>query len=124
MMIAKLYTDWLYQFRVKLFRSLPAPDGLLIELEYVTGRIIIQAIATKNFSRYLSICVHSILPHAWKVSNISKVTFMKLSREAVIKTLKTLLNMVASAIPERDPEELHETISIAWKANIKNIHIR
>jgi hypothetical protein len=36
-----------------------------------------------------------------------------LSRAAVIKTLKTLLNTVASVIPERDPEELHETISIA-----------
>jgi hypothetical protein len=53
---------------------LPAPDGFLKELEYVTGRIIIQAIATKNFSRYLIICVHSMFPHAWIVSIISKVT--------------------------------------------------
>jgi hypothetical protein len=74
MTIATLYTDWLYQFRVQLFRSLPAPDGFLMELEYVTGRIIIQAMATKNFSRYLIICVHSIFPHAWIVRHISKVT--------------------------------------------------
>jgi hypothetical protein len=38
---------------------------------------------------------------------------MKLSRAAVIKILKTLLKTVTSAIPESDPEELHEIISIA-----------
>jgi hypothetical protein len=42
----------------------------------------------------------------------------------VIKTLKTFLKTVPSVIPERDPEELHETMSIAWKVKVYllNIH--
>jgi hypothetical protein len=49
---------------------------------------------------------------------------IKLSRAAVIKTLKTFLKTVPSVIPERDPEELHETMSIAWKVKVYllNIH--
>lgn len=159
MMIATLYTDGLCQFPTQLFRSFPAPDGYLMELEYANGRIIIQAMATKNFNRYLTICIQSIFPHAWKVSTMSRVTarvehrsyrnsialwneyyvvqqnsstwqnekhleesttpLMKLRRAAVIKTLKTLLKTVASASAERDPDELHDTISIAWKWKFK-----
>jgi hypothetical protein len=42
----------------------------------------------------------------------------------VIKTLNTFFKTVPSVIPERDPEELHETMSIAWKdkAYLLNIH--
>jgi hypothetical protein len=49
---------------------------------------------------------------------------MKLRKAAVMKILKTFLKTVPSVIPERDPEELHETMSIAWKADmyVLNIH--
>ena len=43
---------------------------------------------------------------------------MKLRRAAVMKILKTFLKTDPSVITERDPEELHEIMSIAWKADI------
>jgi len=43
---------------------------------------------------------------------------MKLRRAAVMKILKTFLKTDPSVITERDPEELHETMSIAWKADL------
>jgi hypothetical protein len=48
----------------------------------------------------------------------SNTPVMKLSRAAVMKILKTFLKTVPSVIPERDPEELHATMSIAWKAKV------
>lgn len=41
----------------------------------------------------------------------------------MIKTLKTFLKTVPSVIPERDPEELHETMSIAWKVKVCLLNI-
>lgn len=41
----------------------------------------------------------------------------------MIKTLKTFLKTVSSVIPERDPEELHETMSIAWKVKVYPLNI-
>lgn len=58
------------------------------------------------------------------MNSLKKQPFMKLRRAAVMKILKTFLKTVPSVIPERDPEELHETMSIAWKAKVyvSNIH--